>query len=208
MKLLAIDFETTGLLKAPTAKHHLQPRAIEFAGCMIDGRGTIIQEDSFLINPGEEISEEITRITSITNEMLKDALPFKDCWLRLAGFLELADAVVAHNMPFDAYILRRELDAARIEWEWPCPLLCTVELYEPLWGFRPRLIQLYEATTGKQYEQTHRALDDVRALTEILIHDKIAQWLPTIAMQDRAYIPPELRPRGSDGRTLRGAGHA
>lgn len=192
MRLAMIDFETTGLTLAPTARRELQPRAIEFAGCIVNDEGVIEEELEVMINPGCEISDEITRITGITNDDLDEAGDFLQVWPTIEQFLDGVDGLVAHNLSFDAYILRNELDINGIEWSWPRVMLCTVELMEPLWGYRPRLIQLYEHITGREYEQTHRALDDVRALTEIVTDGRVFPAIAAAAATDRAYLPPEL----------------
>lgn len=183
MRALIIDFETTGLTLHPDAKPELQPRAIEFAGVLINGDGTVISEDSFLINPGVPISDEITKITGIVNADLITAPAFAEVAPRIAKLMAEADALIAHNLPFDRAILQHELMLAALaaDWRWPAQQYCTVQLYEPMWGRRPRLIELYESVMGKPYEQTHRALDDVRALAEIIVKDGVLDLFNTAA---------------------------
>jgi hypothetical protein len=55
-----------------------------------------------------------------------------------------------------------------LEVPWPEIELCTVGLHKDDWGRNPKLIELYAATMGKPLAQTHRALDDVMALVEII----------------------------------------
>lgn len=178
MSALIIDFETTGLTLHPDAKPELQPRAIEFAGVLLNSNGEIVASDSFLIRPPQEVSAEITKITSITNEMLATAEPFPRHLDRLRALFAEASALVAHNLPFDRAIMAHELRLAGVsEWPWPAHELCTVQLYEPTWGRRPRLVELYESVLGRKYEQTHRALDDVTALAEIVRQEKILEFI-------------------------------
>lgn len=182
MKALIIDFETTGLTLHPDAKPELQPRAIEFAGVLMDLSGEITDSDSFLINPQQEVSAEITKITSITNEMLATAEPFPRYLDRLRQLFAAANVLVAHNLPFDRAIMAHELKLLEVDaWPWPAHNICTVQLYEPIWGRRPRLIELYETIMEKKYEQTHRALDDVTALAEIVRKEMLLDFIAAAA---------------------------
>lgn len=198
MRALVFDFETTGLTLHPNAKPHLQPRAIEFACVLLNAQGAILAEDSWLINPGVAIDAEITKITGITNDDLAPAAPFMANYERLVATFEGVDVLVAHNLPFDHAILSNELAiAGRLaDWRWPRHGLCTAQTYEPLWGRRPRLIELFEAVTGRVYEQTHRALDDVRALATVVAQERLLEFidsLPAAAGPDRVQLPTGFR---------------
>jgi DNA polymerase III epsilon subunit-like protein len=175
MNGLVFDFETTGLPFHPNARPTLQPRAIEFAGVLVDARGAELEELTFLCHPGQAISEEITKITGITNETLADAQPFSAHVERLRSLVSKAQIFIAHNLPFDHGIMSHELATLGLlrDWPWPKHNVCTAQLYEPLWGRRPKLIELFEDVTGSKYEQTHRALDDVRALARIVKQENI-----------------------------------
>ena len=196
MRALIFDFETTGLTLHPNAKRALQPRAIEFAGIVLARDGTTLAEDSWLINPGEPVSAEITKITGLTNEDLAPAEPFATNLERLRGLCEGVDALVAHNLPFDHSILSHELALAGAldGWRWPSWGLCTAQTYEPLWGRRPRLIELYEDVIGSPYAQTHRALDDVRALAAVVARERLLDLLATVPAPPRPQLPTGFRP--------------
>lgn len=174
MRLLAIDFETTGLLLHPDAKLPLQPRAIEWGAALVDEDGTVLEEQSFLINPGQDIDAVITGITGITNEMLVDKPRFIEVLPQIRAIMEKADVLAAHNLPFDRGILETELRHAKChDFPWPKRELCTAQTYQQQWGRRPRLLDLYEAVIGVPLAQTHRALDDVKALAEIIIKEQL-----------------------------------
>ena len=176
--ILVFDWETTGLTLHPDADPLKQPQAIEFGGMYLSpSSGRIIQEFSFLIKPDEPVSEEITKITGITNVMLQYEPSFKHRLPEVRNIFAGATCMIAHNLPFDRAILRGELVRLGLnpdkDFMWPAKALCTVGLYREAWGRNPRLIELYENTTGKKYEQTHRGLDDVRALVELVQHDRL-----------------------------------
>lgn len=193
---LVFDFETTGLPFHPNAKPSLQPRAIEFAGCVMTQDGTILSEHNWLINPGCQIDEVITKITGLTNEDLATAEPFVAGLDRLRALCAGVDALVAHNLPFDHGILAHELATAGAlaGWPWPVHGLCTAQTYEPLWGRRPKLTELFEAVTGTTYQQTHRALDDVRALATVVAQEKLLDLIASTPRPDRVQFPTGFRP--------------
>lgn len=202
MKALVFDFETTGLPFHPNARPQLQPRAIEFAGVLVDAAGSEHAELTFLVHPGQLISTEITKITGLTNEDLAEAKPFGHWVPQLRELVKRADIFVAHNLPFDHGILAHELAIAGAlqGWPWPTHNLCTAQLYEPLWGRRPRLIELFESVTGAKYEQTHRALDDVRALARIVQQEKLIDLIATTPSAYGVYFPTGFRPDQSSRR--------
>ena len=79
--------------------------------------------------------------------------------------------LMAHNLPFDMGMLTNELRRLGRQYAFPYPpnQVCTVQLAnEMIYGRRAKLTELYEKTMGKPLAQTHRALDDVRALVEVI----------------------------------------
>jgi DNA polymerase III epsilon subunit-like protein len=182
MNILVWDTETTGLTLHPSADLAAQPRIIEFACMTIDSaRGAVVSEHSVLINPLQRITEEITKITGITNEMIADAPNFVQALPLIAAQFTRAreGAMLAHNLEFDETMLRNELRRALITgFDWPKHGICTVQLYTEEWGRNPKLTELYERKMGHKLAQTHRALDDVRALTEIVIQERLWELYP------------------------------
>lgn len=171
MKVAVFDTETTGLLKPAGVPLHHQPKVIEL-GIAIVENGIIVAEHNWLIDPDEPISAEITKITGIRTEDVADQPPFKVVWNELgaADVFRGCDAAVAHNMPFDRGMVDNEV--SRIIGKpfdgWPPVMLCSAAEFHHVFGKRPRLIELYEHFVGRKLEQTHRAIDDVRATVEAL----------------------------------------
>ena len=169
MKAIIFDTETTGLLLPSAAPLEKQPKIIEIGALLVDGE-TILAELSQLIDPGEDISAEITKITGITDADLVGMPTFKDALPVLWPFFEGADALIAHNASFDAGMLRNELKrVGREDFPWPPKTICTVQEFVHVFGYRPNLKKLYERYTGNALQQTHRAIEDCRALHEALI---------------------------------------
>lgn len=168
MTYLIFDTETTGLPLHPSAKDEVQPRIIEWGGCLVNSKGEILDELDILINPGMTIPPRITEITGITDADVKWQPRFSKAAKTIRGYFEKADALIAHNLPFDKSMMTLEIARNNIkDWPWPNVQICTVQEHAEAWGRRPKLLELYEHHTGNKLAQTHRALDDVHALLEI-----------------------------------------
>lgn len=188
MYVLVFDTETTGLPLHPSAPLEKQPKIIELGAALLDRDGKVVETLSQLVHPGEDVTEEITRITGITNEMLKDAPRFAEALPALRHIFGQAFAVFAHNLPFDRMMLRNELARLQVlDFPWPPGEYCTVGLHRGEWGKNPKLTELYAATMGRPLPQTHRALDDVQALVEVVV----ARGLHTMAFEERQQEPQQ-----------------
>lgn len=175
---LIFDTETTDLIKPSAADLKSQPKIIEIGLIEIhadSGVATIFDETSWLINPGEKVTDEITKITSITNDMLVGKPSFIDILPELERKFLGVYGLVCHNLPFDIGVLIAELRRAGREHAFPYPphQLCTVSAYSFIKGHNLKLVDLYKHVMGKELAQTHRALDDARALAEIVIKEGI-----------------------------------
>lgn len=168
---LVYDNETTGLLKPEVSDLSQQPKIIEFAVVAIDQSYDRLSEHSWLIHPGEDITPEITKITGLKNEDLRGKPSFIQVLPEIEQVFLGKHRVMAHNLPFDWGMLTNELKRVGREYAFPYPPIqqCTVQLASDLiFGRRAKMTELYEKTLGKPLAQTHRALDDVNALVEII----------------------------------------
>lgn len=171
LRTLVYDTETTGLLKPEVSDINQQPKIIEFAVAEIDEGYEIVAEHSWLIYPGEEITPEITKITGLTNDDLVGKPTFIEVLPEIEEAFMGVHRLMAHNLPFDMGMLTNELRRLGRQYAFPYPpnQVCTVQLAnEMIYGRRAKLTELYEKTMGKPLAQTHRALDDVRALVEVI----------------------------------------
>lgn len=172
--IIVFDTETTGLTLHPRAPVTRQPRMIEFGAVLLDARGEVVEEASVLCNPQEPITEEITKITGLTDADVRDAPTFEQLLPQLTRLFGAAQAVVAHNLPFDRTIIHGELARAQVtHFPWPRAEFCTVQLYAEAWGRNPRLVELYAHVMDEPLAQTHRALDDVLALVKIIQKERL-----------------------------------
>jgi len=142
------DTETSGLIDNRTLPDAKLPEIIEFYGCLADlSTGEVLSEVDLLIKPARAISDEITRITGLTNADLVDAPAF-----------------IAHNASYDVEMVNIEFDRIRSPIIWPRKVICTVEATLPLKGHRLSLQALHELLFGEQFPAAHRARNDVKAL--------------------------------------------
>lgn len=162
---IVFDTETTGLLKPEANDINQQPYIIEFYGCKIDEDFNMIGEIETFLKPPVKISDKITDITGITNEMVKNAPDFATFYPKLAAFFHGADEMIAHNCAFDRSMIANEL--LRIDkllhFPWPIKHTCTVEKSMPIEQRRMNLTRLHEHFFQKGFK-AHRAKDDVHAL--------------------------------------------
>jgi DNA polymerase III subunit epsilon len=172
--LLVFDTETTGLPLHPNAPLIKQPKIIEFGGILLLN-GEEVEEISFLVDPQESLSEEIIKITGITDDDLRGQLPFSARVEELKKLFERCAGCAAHNLPFDKTMMVNDLRRCGQEtnFPWPGREMCTVGIYKEQWGRNPKLTELYANIMGKPLAQTHRALGDVRALVEIIQEEEL-----------------------------------
>lgn len=159
--VVVLDIETTGL---SPYRHAITEIA---AMKLVDGQ--VVEQFHSLINPKQEIPLFITRLTGITNDMVKDAPAIEEVLPSLHEFLSGA-IFVGHNVGFDHKFLDHY---SRMYLNKPVTneLLCTCKLARRLHPEQPskRLTALCEAFSLVN-EQAHRAMSDVHATVQLLQH--------------------------------------
>ena len=90
---VVLDIETTGV-------HYTEGDKITEIGAVRVVDGKIVDKFQTLVNPGVKISQEITNLTGIDDEMVKDAPSFDKVVPDLFKYVDGA-YIVAHNIEFD-----------------------------------------------------------------------------------------------------------
>jgi DNA polymerase-3 subunit epsilon len=161
---VVIDVETTGG-KQP------QHRITEIGAVkMINGE--IVDTWSTLVNPQRHISQFITKLTGISNEMVKDAPLFSEVADSLSAFMQNC-VFVAHNVNFDYGFFKQEYQ--RIERSFKMPKLCTVrETRKYFPGLKSYSLGNLCETFDIPLHSHHRALCDAEAAAALLkmVHQK------------------------------------
>jgi len=174
--MIIFDTETTDLLKPESADLSWQPHVVEIAMLKLDDGFNELDAYEALVKPGIPLDEEVHKnITKLTNEKLEGCPTFLELYAELADFFLGERTLIAHNLTFDLGVLTTELRRINKEAAFPYPpqQICTVNLTKHIKGKRLRLVDLYELKIGKKLKQTHRAMDDVRALAEIVTKMKV-----------------------------------
>lgn len=163
---ILFDTETTGLLKPSANSVDEQPEIVELYAVAIDEEYKLLGEWESFFKPKIPITEELTKIHGISNEMVKDSPTFAEAAEDLAKFFTGTDELIAHNLPFDRSMLANELIRCDrlIQFPWPRIHTCTVELAMPIEQRRISLGNLHKLACGSPHEGAHRAKADVHAL--------------------------------------------
>lgn len=170
-RIIVFDIETTGL-------NHYVDKVIEFGGVVLrknpEGKKFIISEEvQMIINPGRPITEDITKITGITNEMIQAegvAYPiFQEKMVEMFTDTGEPTLIMAYNTQFDMSFIQKELNKTRGTVE-----LVTFDMIDILTMYRdgfPYPHKLIDAITelglGAKVVNSHRALDDAKAAWEV-----------------------------------------
>lgn len=169
MKAVLFDTETTGLISNRTLPLSKQPSIIEFYGCFADLEKRKIQHDfSCLIKPPKPIDEEITKITTITNDDLKDMETIEFVGDSIFKYLQDAPILIAHNATFDKEMIELEAERLGRKIKWP-KIICTIEQTIAMKGYRLSLNELHQTLFGAPFAGAHRAKVDVQALLKCCV---------------------------------------
>jgi len=186
--ILVFDTETTGFPKRMDPDNQsVQPHIVELACAWFDvsdsGEKQWYGSFSSLVRPqGWEIPQAAIDIHGITNEIAQQGgLPISEVMGCLLGMMRKADLVAAHNISFDLSMLDIEcsrLDYPKVYLE--KSMFCTMKestnivKLPPNPGFSghkwPNLGEAYQFFTGRQLQESHRAMSDVQACIEIFLH--------------------------------------
>jgi DNA polymerase-3 subunit epsilon len=156
---VVVDTETTGL--DPRSEKIIEIGVIVFDYDATTGQVVRVTDVySSLEDPGHGISDEITAITGITTDMVAGKKIDDE---RVNAMVSKASIVIAHNAQFDRPFLEKRLPVfARLAWG--CTLADINWTNEKVWSRKLEAI----AQAMNFFFDAHRALDDCRALLEIL----------------------------------------
>ena len=159
-RYIIFDLETTGLSAATE-------RIIEIGAVQVEN-GEILESFDLFVDPEKAITPEITRLTSITNEMVAGAPKEAEALEQFFRFCDGCDILVAHNADFDMGFLRaairrcgREEDPVQID-----TLVMARAMYPEL---KKHKLDTIAERLGVTQKHHHRADDDARVLAEIFL---------------------------------------
>lgn len=155
-ELVAFDLETTGL--------DVETDVIIEIGAVRLREGEVVDEFSSLVNPGFSIPAEVSFLTGIEQDDVRDAPSIKEVLPKFENFVGDAP-LIAHNIAFDISFLKKHKILSN-----NLPI-DTYELSALLLPSIPR----YNLTSLTEHfeislENAHRALDDARATAYLYWH--------------------------------------
>ena len=146
--IIAIDIETTGL--DPKKDAITEIGAVKFEGKRVEA------EWSSLVNPGRPIPPEITQLTGITNDMVRNAPTLEQVLPELVKFAG-NDPLIGHNVRFDLGFLQKRGILKLNE---------VIDTYDMAAVLLPGNPRYNLGTLGKTLlitiPNSHRALDDAK----------------------------------------------
>lgn len=156
-EFVVFDVETTGI-NAKTDR-------LTEIGAVILCNGEIREKFDTFVNPGQKISDFITNLTGITDEMVKDAPAEEDA---VREFLKFAGdrCLVAHNANFDISFIRAV--CTRHEIPFSNPYVDTLPMSRALLpSLKKYKLDAVSKALGLRDFEHHRAFEDASILGEI-----------------------------------------
>ncbi len=184
---VAFDLETTGL----SSKND---EIIEIGAVLIEN-GKELERFQTFVNPGRKLTDEIVRLTGITDDLLVDAPPIEQV---LPKFLEFVGdrVLVAHNSKFDTGFVRAACE--RLGIAYTCTDADTLVLAQqllPQLG-RYKLDVVAKALTLPDFKH-HRAADDAHICGLIMV--KFLEMLSDMGIADLQSVNGVLMKQRSKG---------
>ena len=156
---IVFDLETTGF----SSKND---KIIEIGAVKIQN-GVIIDNFSEFVNPRRPIPYNITELTGINDDMVKDAQSIEDVLPRFLEFIG-DSIVVAHNAGFDCSFISKNCNDLGLGFEQT--IVDTVPLCRFLYPeLKSVKLNLVAKHLGVKLESHHRAVDDAKATADILV---------------------------------------
>lgn len=161
--LIVFDLETTGL-------DLVRDRIIQISYIKVLPGGEE-QRENLLINPCKPIPQEVTELTGISNDDVKDAPSFKDVAQQLSEKMKDCDFAGYNSNHFDIPMLAEEFLRAGIDFDFSkCRLIDAQTIFHKM--ERRNLAAAYKFYCGRKMEEdftAHRADEDTEATYRVLM---------------------------------------
>ena len=161
--LVVFDLETTGL-------DLVNDRVIQLSYIKVCPDGTELRGNE-IINPGKPIAPEITALTGISDDDVKDRPAFKELAPRLAEEFKGCDFAGFNSNHFDIPMLAEEFLRAGIDFDFgKCRLIDAQAIFHKM--ERRNLAAAYKFYTGRKMEEdfeAHPADQDTEATYRVLM---------------------------------------
>lgn len=167
----SFDFETTGLVVNRLRTLEKQPWAVELYMEHIDTSSlTKVKEFQSHFKPGAKMDKDAAKVTGLTDEFLLEKPLFAEKIDEIESMIKEADYMAGQNLMFDITIMGFEFKRCGKELDLTGKrLIDTIEQTSYLFGYRPKLGDLYEQFFGRRFVDSHTASADAVATSEIII---------------------------------------
>ena len=175
-----LDTETTGVNRVNDKIIELALKVVTFE----KSSGMIVSIDQVyesFNDPGEEISQEITMLTGISNEMIQAQ---SIDWSMVDTILKDADIVVAHNASFDRAFVEKHSSVSPNK-IWAFSINDIDWLSRGFSSFKQELLCYWHGF----YFEAHRAMNDVDALIHLLTHPSYDIDRPVLELIENSQKP-------------------
>lgn len=170
-KIIIVDLETTGL-------DHYVDKIIEFGAVVLHKEPTgrkfvVTKEIQEIVNPGHPITAEITGITGITNDMIREqGIAYSEFGFILEDLFVNTNErtlLMAYNTQFDYSFIQVSLNKFRGKVEiLPHDMIDVLTMYRDGHEFPHKLINaITELGLAGKVVNSHRAYDDALAAWEV-----------------------------------------
>lgn len=159
--LVFLDLEATGL-------NVIRDRIVQFAFIKYPKNGGEPIEYESLVNPGIPMSEESIAVHGITPDMVRNKPTFQQLAQKLYDFIGDADIAGYNSDRFDVPMLMEEF--ARAEFDFDISKRNLIDVQKIFYKMEPRTLKAaYALYVGKELQDAHDALVDVKATAEVLL---------------------------------------
>ena len=177
---IVVDLETTGL--QPEQDHIIEIGALKYVD------GVCVGEFSRLVKPPVSISNRISQITGIDDEMVENAPGIKTVMEEFLLFAGEEACFLGHNVRFDLSFLKVQM--LQMKRSFPVKSLDTLVLARKFLKELPKKdLQTVSTYYGIVNERAHRALEDAK--TTALVYFSIKKQFGE--QEPEAFVPKEIQ---------------
>ena len=178
IRIAVLDVETTGIDLNENEIIELAIKVIEINKHNGSSMRAIGKFESYN-DPGFEISEEISSLTGITNDDVKDQ---HINWENVKSIFNNCQLLVAHNARFDRKFVEKYIQTNNV---WACS---QKDIQWKNRGFFKNSLELLCIWHGFYYE-AHRAMNDVNSTINLIAHSSYNDDMPLIELIKSAKKP-------------------
>ena len=178
IRICFLDLETTGLIAKDSIPIEIAMKVVEFdksSGKLIKA----VAEYESYNDPGLSIESHITKLTGITDDMVRGE---NISWIEVEKLIELSQLTIAHNAKFDRAFIDKYIDVKTV---WACSQK-DIDWMER--GFFKIGLEMLCMWHGFYFE-AHRAMNDVNATINLIAHSSYNDNSPLIELISNSKKP-------------------